>query len=135
MSGAHGRTTLPSCARWGTQTRWRWQSWWRGGPRTIIPVSASWRVEPAEWQLRTAAGRGGVFLVAGCRACDLCRALAGAEVPGTAKALVADAYREGAVAVLCTTTTLSSSVNLPAFRVVFRQAWVATKGNWLTPQQ
>ncbi|KAI7838157.1 hypothetical protein COHA_008005 [Chlorella ohadii] len=47
--------------------------------------------------------------------------------------LVLEAFRTGAISLLCCTTTLAQSVNLPAERVIFRDAWVRQQGMHLDP--
>ncbi|KAL4426098.1 hypothetical protein ABPG77_002684 [Micractinium sp. CCAP 211/92] len=51
-----------------------------------------------------------------------------------ARQLVEKAVTAGAVSVICSTTTLGSSVNLPIFRVIFREAYVSSDepANWLS---
>lgn len=52
----------------------------------------------------------------GSRTC-LCLGLTGEE-----RELVERAYKSGAVSILCATSTMAAGVNLPARRVIFRQA-------------
>lgn len=63
------------------------------------------------------------------------RTLALAGLARPVQQLVVDAFRTKAISFLAATTTLATSVNLPADRVIFGDAWVAKKDLALEPDR